>query len=174
MSTPCTCTLSTPPLLSLKKNTTKPIASSVSKKGVFKGIDFNELTQGGSDTCKLKGDGTNALLTSMANGALMGLYPPQPEVDTSDLEKIQEMNAELKESFNNCKITMMGCKIDQTKDLFTQQLELTKTLQKLTDYAQDASLTKNVSMTYFAIGFIVLMFIYIMAIPVYKPPSSDF
>ncbi len=173
MSTPCTCTLNSPPLLSLKKNTTKPIKSSPSP-GVFKMIDFNELGQGGTDSCKIKGDGGSALFKSMANGALMGLYPPQPEVDTSDLEKIQEMNAELKESFTGCRFSMMKCNIDQTKDLLTQQIELTKTLQKVTDYAQSASIKKNISMTYFAIGFVVLIFIYIMAIPVYKPPTSDF
>ncbi len=181
MSAPCTCKLDAKPLLSLKRYVDPSISvkSSGSKPGVFSIVNVGELVSGGTSGCKVKGpDGAGgafgALGAGIANSLLGGIWPEAPTVDTSELDEIQAMNDTLKESLNDCKHEMTNCKIDQTKDLFTQQIELTKALQKVVDIAQDAKLEKNVSMTYFAIGFVVIMFVYLMALPVYRPPQPVF
>ncbi len=176
MSGTCSCTLNAVPLVRLKRDTDHIVKlKSSGKPGVFSAVDLGELASGGTESCKLKGGGgTQSLFESMMNGALMGLYPPAPEVDTSELEDMQEEQSNLERSFTECKFKMADCKIDQTKNLLEQQISLSKALQKLIDIAQDASIAKNMSLTFFAIGFVVLIFIYIMAIPTYKPPKSDF
>ena len=90
---------------------------------------------------------------------------------TDQLEKIQEMNASLNSQFMNCRFQFTNCKIQQTQDFLMKQIELSKTLQKVTDETQNALIAKNMALTNYAIATGVLVLMYVMAIPA---PAASF
>ena len=176
MSNPCTCDLGMAPLKSIKKfSTQKETPKNVKKDGVFaiSSIDdVGDMLAGGDyNGCNV--GGPKALFDNIMSQLTVGLWPA-PQADTSELDKMQEMNDNLKESFTKCKDKLTDCKIDQVKSFLEEQIKLTGLMQDAERLALQMKGEKTYSLVIFSISITGLILIYILAIPVYRKPSKVF
>ena len=107
---------------------------------------------------------------SVLDSVLMGLPSlagavEQPKVDDTALRNIQTKNEELKTMFQACQFQISNCRMQQSVDFLSKQMELNKALQSITDETQDQLIAKNTSLTYYSIAIGTLAIIYILAMP---------
>ena len=100
--------------------------------------------------------------------SLFGMELPKP--DDAALNDIKEKNDNLKDMFQACQFQIVNCRLQQSVDFMSKQLELSKALQKITDETQNQMIAKNMSLTYYAIAIATLTVMYILAMP--TPPPT--
>ncbi len=97
-----------------------------------------------------------------------GFQGPQ-KVDESGLEAIQAKNDQLEKMFNTCQFQIVNCRMQQNLDFMMKNLELTESVNKITNEVQDQLIEKNMSLTYYSIAVGTLAIMYIMAMPTPPP-----
>ncbi len=174
MSGSCTCDLGMAPIVKLSRNMTPSPVLKSQKKGVFS-LEASDITKNilGDNSGGCQTGGPASFGANFFNALTMGLFPA-PEPDTNELKDLQSKNDQLKEAFTDCKFTMLNCQMNQQLDMVKNQIQMTKTLQEITDNAQDQRIRKNFSMAYFAIGMSFIMMTYLLAMPTSKAPQGVF
>lgn len=174
MSGSCTCDLGMAPLTKLSRNMTPSPVLKSQKNGVFS-FDIGDITKNitGDNSGGCNTGGPASFGANFMNALTMGIFPA-PEPDTTELDQIKEKNDQLNEAFTTCKFAMLGCQMNQQLDMVKAQIEMTKTLQKLTDNAQDQTIKKNFSLTYFAIGMSFITAVFVMSMPMTKAQGPVF
>ncbi len=149
----CSCTLpsSLPRMLAMRAPPGRLEAADCPKQNTGENVAKNILNQ-----------------TFMGFPALMFKGLDQ-EPDTSALDEVDKQNDALKDAFQRCNTQFMNCRLQQSLDFMQANLDVTKSLQSITDEIQNQKIDKNQSLIMYAIGMIFLIMVYIFSMPTPLP-----